>query len=295
MKFRELSKKWKVVVIMFLVLAVLLVLFNVGFGCFLNSYRDRCAEQRNEMKKADIDLIGKRMKITRKSHNPVSINLYVPDSEEESMPVVFNIHGGGFVAGDADALDTQSNRLSQQWKAVVVSVNYTTADVKPISYGVKEITDTVHYFYAHAKAYHLNPKESYMIGYSAGAYYAAEATRALEQSDCHLNGLIMCYPWATGLPVKNFGSKWPSTLFILAGQDPISQKAKSYITKMKDAGLNPDIRQYKNAQHSFIESNNPEGMNDPSEDTKNVINEKQKQLAREAEFDIGQWIHHQED
>lgn len=33
-------------------------------------------------------------------------------------------------------------------------------------------------------------------------------------------------------------------------------------------------------------------MNDPSESAKNVINEKQKRLARVAELEIGKWINH---
>lgn len=293
MKFRELSIKWKALVVLLSVLSVLLVLFNVGFGFFLNSYRDNCAEQRDAMKKEDADLIGQRLSIPRKGNNPVAVNIYVPDcDEQERIPVVFNIHGGGFVAGDADALDTQSNRCARQWNAVIVSVNYTTADVKPISYGVKEITNAVQYFYDHAEEYHVNPEDIYMIGYSAGAYYAAEAAKALEKEDCHLNGLILCYPWTTGLSNENFGNHWPETLFILAGRDPISQKAKRYIAGMKDAGLEPDVQEYSDAQHSFIESNNPEGMNDPSGSAKKVINAKQEQLAREAELEIGEWINH---
>ena len=279
--------------VLLLVLSLLLVLFNVGFGFFLKSYRDNCREQRDAMKKEDADLIGQRLSIPRKDNNPVAVNIYVPDRKgQEPVPIVFNIHGGGFVAGDADALDTQSNRISQQWNAVIVSVNYTTADIKPISYGAREITDAVQYFYDHAEEYHVNAEDIYIIGYSAGAYYAAQAARALEKEKCHLKGLILCYPWTTGLENKKFGSSWPETLFILAGQDPISRKAKNYIAGMKEAGLDPDIREYPGAQHSFIESNNPEGMKDPAEIAKNIINEKQEQLAREAEADIGKWINH---
>lgn len=147
MKFRELSKKWKAVVILLSALSVVLMLFNIRFGFFLNSYRGNCAQQRNAMKKADADLIGQRLSIQRKGNSPVAVNIYGPDHDEQGrIPVAFNIHGGGFVAGDADALDTQSNRIVKQWNAVIVSVNYTTADVKLISYGVKEITDAVQYF-----------------------------------------------------------------------------------------------------------------------------------------------------
>ena len=40
----------------------------------------------------------------------------------------------------------------------------------------------------------------------------------------------------------------------------------------------------------FIESNNPEGMIDSSEDMSYVINSEQEKLAREAENFIKEWI-----
>lgn len=291
MRFRDLSKKWRVLVILLTVLSLLLVIFNAGFAYFLHEYRASSAKERQAMKKANTDLLGKRLSIFREGEKPVQVDYYVPDKHmQASRPVVFNIHGGGFVGGDADALDTQSQRLSKQWDAVIVSVNYTTADVKPIAYGVKEITDAVRYFYRHQKEYNLDPAEIYMIGYSAGAYYAAEAARALRQDKAHLAGLIMCYPWTTGLPDKDFGNDWPRTLFVLAGQDPISQRAKSYLARMQKAGVTAEVQEYRDAQHSFIESNNPEGRKDSSPDAKKVINQKQERLARKAEQKIGEWI-----
>ena len=51
--------------------------------------------------------------IQRDGKASVKANLYVPDNiGDELLPVVFNIHGGGFVGGDADVLDTQSERIA---------------------------------------------------------------------------------------------------------------------------------------------------------------------------------------
>lgn len=55
----------------------------------------------------------------------------------------FYIHGGGFVGGDAYVPDTQSHRIANEWNAIVVTINYTKADVKPVSYGTEEIRDAV--------------------------------------------------------------------------------------------------------------------------------------------------------
>ncbi|MDD6460697.1 MAG: alpha/beta hydrolase fold domain-containing protein [Absicoccus sp.] len=268
---------------------MLLILFNVGFTIFLPSYRQNCEAHRMIMQKTDKERIGERLIIPRKNEDPVSVNIYVPQGNEEEIPIVFHIHGGGFVAGDADALDTLSHRLCNQWHAMIVSVNYTTADVKPISYGVKEIADVVKYFDAHAETYHVDPKKMDMIGYSAGAYYAAETTKMLIQENEHLNGLILCYPWTTGLPKQNFERGWLKTMFVLAGRDPISQRAKSYMNVMKNE-VDVDVQTYPDAQHSFIESNNPEGKKDSSKEASYVRNKKQKLFARQAEEAIGQWI-----
>lgn len=46
-------------------------------------------------------------------------------------------------------------------------------------------------------------------------------------------------------------------LSILSGQDPISQKSKSYVKDMESSGLEVEVIEYENAVHSFIESNNP--------------------------------------
>ena len=100
----------------------------------------------------------------------------------------------------------------------------------------------------------------------------------------------MCYPWTTGLPDNHLSESCPRTLFILAGEDPISQKSKKYAEKMKAVGVDVETTEYDGALHSFIESNNPEGANDTSADMESVISTKQEALAREAEKKIGEWI-----
>ena len=59
---------------------------------------------------------------------------------------------------------------------------------------------------------------------------------------------------------------------------------------MESAGLEVEVIEYENAVHSFIESNNPEGMVEGSVDMSDVINPEQEALAREAEAAISDWI-----
>lgn len=292
MRFKELPKRWKVKVTILSFISVLFLILLVIFNIFLSSYRAENEKQRAKLVKNDSELIGERIEIQRDGKASVKANLYVPDMiDDERMPVVFNIHGGGFVGGDADALDTQSDRIANEWNVVVVTINYTKADVKPVSYGSEEIRDVVLYFTDHAETYGVDPSQFTLMGYSAGAYYAADSTRMLQKADFDMSSLVLCYPWTTGLDADKLEDDFPPTLFILSGQDPISQKAKNYVKDMGSAGLEVEVIEYENAVHSFIESNNPEGMVEGSSaDMSDVINSEQESLAREAEAAISEWI-----
>lgn len=291
MRFKELPKRWKAQIIILSSISVLFFVLLIIFNLFLNTYRAENEKQRTKLVKNDSELIGERIEIPRDGKDSVKANLYVPDTiGDERLPVVFNIHGGGFVGGDADVLDTQSDRIANEWNVVVVTINYTKADVKPIPYGCEEIKDVVLYFADQAEAYGIDPSKFTLIGYSVGAYYAADSTRMLQQSDFDMASLVLCYPWTTGLNANQLEKDFPPTLFVLSGQDPISQKAKKYVKDIESAGLEADVIEYENAVHSFIESNNPEGMTENVVDMSDVINSEQKSLAREAEAAICEWI-----
>ena len=171
MRFKELPKKWKVKIIILSFISALFLVLLVIFNIFLTSYRAENERQRAKLVKDDSELIGERIEIQRDGKASVKANLYVPDFiSEERLPVVFNIHGGGFVGGDADVLDTQSERIANEWNVVVVTINYTKADVKPVSYGSEEIRDVVLYFANNAEIYGVDPSKFTLMGYSAGAY-----------------------------------------------------------------------------------------------------------------------------
>lgn len=87
-------------------------------------------------------------------------------------------------------LDTQSDRIANEWNVVVVTINYTKADVKPVSYGSEEIRDVVLYFAEHAEDYGVDPSKFTLMGYSAGAYYAADSTRLLQKADFQMSSLV---------------------------------------------------------------------------------------------------------
>ena len=109
------------------------------------------------MAKPDGERLGERLLVPRDGKDPVEVNLYIPEGAV-ALPVVFNIHGGAFIAGDDDTLDTQSDRISKSWNVIVFNINYRLmTDETPIAYGTEEVADVIRYCKAHAEEYHAAP------------------------------------------------------------------------------------------------------------------------------------------
>lgn len=291
MKFKELSGFWKTVVIILSVLTILFTLIFGGLVAFMANMRSENEAQRNLSKKPDSELIGQRLVIERKGKGNIYANLYIPDTaSSEKLPVLFNAHGGGFFLGDADEMDTQCDYWANDWNVIVVSVNYTKLDTKPMNYAVSEITDTVEYFKDNAEKYNADATKFSVIGHSAGGFIAAKAAIALDAKGFKLQSQILLCPWTTGLP-NTVSSTLAPAFFSLGSADEISQKSPQYQRVLKEAGVHYTVKEYEGGQHPFIHSPYPEFQKGLAEEDKAVFaTEEQFALSRQAEADIKEWL-----
>lgn len=280
------------------VIALVAVLLAVGVLLFLSHQLKKGAEERaaNQaaMVKTDEELLGEHFYVPRQDMESVDVNLYLPE-DGESLPVVFNLHGGAFIAGDADTLDSQSLRLSQDWNAVIVTVNYKLAvDGISIEYGTQEVVDTMKYFLEHAEEYHIDPSKAVLMGYSAGGCHAAMAVLALEQEDVDIAAQVLCYPFIGGV-LEGFlmlspeeQNNLPPALFVLADNDPISDGSLEYEAALREAGVQTEVKKYDGSIHGFLEENNPEYDALPAGAASK--SPEQEVMARNGETYIGDWL-----
>lgn len=291
MKFKDLSKFWKRTVIALSVFTILFTLIFGGLVAFMGNMRSENEAKRNLSKKPDSELIGQRLVIERNGKGDIYVNLYIPDTaSSEKLPVLFNAHGGGFFLGDADEMDTQCDYWANDWNVIVVSVNYTKLDTKPMNYAVAEITDTVEYFKDNAAKYNADVTKFSVIGHSAGGFITAKAAIALDSKGFKLQSQILLCPWTTGLPDKVSSTLAP-VFFSLGGADEISQKAPQYQKVLNEAGVPYTVKEYKGGQHPFIHSPYPEFQKGLTAEEKKVFaTEEQFALSRQAEADIKDWL-----
>ena len=271
------------------IVLVLIVLF-VFKACSDMKLR---AEDAKNMVKTDEELIGEHFYMKRDGKDDVDLNIYMLETET-NLPLVINIHGGAFIAGDADTLDTQSDRISKSWNAHVVTVNYKLAvDGITKDYAVEEVVDTVKYFIVNAETYHIDTDNIFIMGYSAGGYHAMASTLELHKQNITVKGQILCYAFLSDMLDKypaltaTQKSTMPSALFILADDEPIGKGSLDYEKALRENGVSTEVKVYDGAIHGFIEENNPEYEKLHFHDSKSP---EQEVMARDAEDYIKAWI-----
>ncbi len=271
---------------------VLLVLIVILAAQVIIRQRQQ-AEDQVMMVKSDEELIGTHMYITREGEKEIDVNLYALN-DGEKHPLVINIHGGAFIAGDADTLDTQSDRISKDWNAVVATVNYTLAkDGYDKSYGAQEVVDTVKYFIANADKFGIDPTKIIVMGYSAGGYHAMSSVLTLHEEGIDVYKQVLCYPFISETLERynamsdELKSTVPPALFVICKGDPIGEGSLAYEEALRNNGVSTTVKTYDGAMHGFIEENNPEYEKLHSHAS---MSPEQEVMARDAENYIRDWI-----
>lgn len=245
---------------------------------------------------------GELFKLAREGRGAVKMYLYRPQSipECQNIPVLFNVHGGAWVMGDALALDTQSQMLSDKLSAFVVNINYKKADEEAFPYAQEEIYDTVRYFCDNAQKYGVDTSRIILMGYSAGAHLCSVAAHMLCDNGVKVASQVLCYPFTDftcgggtqkeiqeyldgidildpvifskitrddirSSPIKNPNlSMLPPTYILTCGEDILRVQGDSYAEALRSAGVDVTLRHLEKSRHGFMETNYPETPEDDS-------------------------------
>lgn len=152
-------------------------------------------------------LQGTRMMIDRPEKEPVEVICY--RKAEGKLPVYFNMHGGGFIGGDAVLMDSFCADLVSALPICVVNINYQKAPEHPFPYAAEEVYDVINFFSKHGEEYGIDSARMAVGGHSAGANLAAAASlMAADRGGPSLRLQMLDYPCvdlATDVTVRNPG------------------------------------------------------------------------------------------
>lgn len=124
------------------------------------------------------------------------IPVWVHPAKSAGRPVLFELHGGGFVLGDAEKCDGFCELLAQELDITVVAIGYRLAPEFPYPAAVEDVYEVVRWFSQHPQAYSIDRDKMMVMGYSAGANLATVcAILSKERREFSLCGQILCYPY----------------------------------------------------------------------------------------------------
>lgn len=98
---------------------------------------------------------------------------YLPKTDGEPYPVIMEIHGGGFSAGDKKYRAVLSSFYAKETGAFVVNVNYGLGGKTICPVPVRQLVNAVNWVVANKEKYNLDLSRFVVTGDSAGGYYSS--------------------------------------------------------------------------------------------------------------------------
>lgn len=110
-----------------------------------------------------------------------TLNVYRPASNQKTLPVIINVHGGGLVMGNKEFNRFFCAELSRLGY-VVFSIEYRLVPEVQVYQQFADVAAAMDYIDDSVLVYGGDPNRVYMVGDSAGAYLIAY-TVAMQKSD----------------------------------------------------------------------------------------------------------------
>ena len=130
----------------------------------------------------------------------VGVRVYRPRNAVGPLPLLVNLHGGGFVFGNLSGADWLCGQLADRVGAVVVSVDYRLAPEHPAPTPYEDAWAATSWLLDHAGRWGADPGRAVIVGESAGGNLGALVTLALRdrrRADPGAPGLVgqvLLYP-----------------------------------------------------------------------------------------------------
>jgi acetyl esterase/lipase len=104
---------------------------------------------------------------------PVRVLVYRPESPSGPLPALLQIHGGGYVLGNADMMDPSNREIAAALHCAVFAVDYRLAPETPYPGALEDCYAALKYMFENAAMLGFNPARIGIGGQSAGGGLAA--------------------------------------------------------------------------------------------------------------------------
>lgn len=146
---------------------------------------------------------------------PVPALLYLPRGGGALRPAILNIHGGGFVCGDAARENASMVALAQDLDCVILSLDYRLAPEHPFPAAADDCLAGLEWLHASAVELGIDSARIAVRGVSAGGGLAAGlGLRVRGRADLPICYMLLVYPM---LDDRTEGDEWSGRIVWTAG------------------------------------------------------------------------------
>jgi len=103
----------------------------------------------------------------------IAVRILCPRDATGALPVIYHIHGGGYIAGTASGSDARNGPTAIALDCAVVSVEYRLAPETPFPGPIEDCYAGLAWLFGHAAELGLDPSRIGVMGESAGGGLAA--------------------------------------------------------------------------------------------------------------------------
>lgn len=212
--------------------------------------------------------------------------LYRPQkSVNKNLPVVFNLHGGGFVLGYCEQDGKYCQMIADEAQCAVINIDYCLAPEHKFPLPVLTTYEFIKEVLVNYESYGIDKDKAVILGSSAGGTLAASlCLLAREKNDFTFLSQILNYPivdltnkryqedptcsrtkdyinWylenesdgksILASPLLADLTNLPRTLMIVAELDPFMEDDIKYADKLSSSSVETECIIFKNRQHGF--------------------------------------------
>lgn len=227
--------------------------------------------------------------VVESSGHPVPIRTYRPNALPE-LPVIFFVHGGGFVWGNIDTHDGICRHLAKRTAAAVISIDYRLAPETRYPGAIDDVGAVVDRVLARPEEYGIDPDRFALCGDSAGGSIATALCARLTAAGLTPRHLALIYPaldpacdspsqmaladgplltraamqwfWDcylgpdprpdAGPPSADMLKTFPPTTILTAEFDPLRDEGTDFAARLGACGVDVELRVCSGMVHGFL-------------------------------------------
>ncbi len=194
--------------------------------------------------------------IPLKNETEIHVRIVRDKNQNYPLPMVFYIHGGGFVMGNAMIYDTLLRNLAKTVPACFVFAEYSLAPYCKYPTPLNELFEVFEYMFANAEKFNISPSHVIFAGDSVGGNMATVLTYLAQKKGYPVEAQFLFYPVTNALmdtsSYQEFNNgpwltKEAMEWFIFAYEPDINKRKNPYVSPF----FLPD-EEVKNMPFTFI-------------------------------------------